>query len=367
MRVSVREVPLKGGEFNRIILDIYHSKNQRERKATKLQVYAKPTKPIQREHNSEVRKLAEKLRAKTLLAIQEGYYGVKANHKKYTDFVDYFQTLTKNRKQTGKNYNHWYSTEKHLMGFVKESNCRPSFHQINKEWLEQFVVYLQKNVGVNTSASYFNILRHSVHEARRDKLILEDPLRYVHSPKTIEAQREYLTVEELELLAQTECKDELYKRVFLFGCLTGLRISDMIKLKWSEVRENEALGWHIVYTQKKTQKNETLQINEQARSFLGKAGKPDELVFKGLKYSDTNNRMLKHWALDAGIRKNVTFHIARHTYATLQLANGTDIYVLSKLLGHSKVSTTQIYGKVIDATKRKAVDNLPKLNVSFDV
>lgn len=367
MQVTLREVPLKGGEFNRIILDVYHSSNQRERKATKLKVYAKPTKPFHREHNAEVKKLAERLRAKTLLAMQEGYYGVKSNHKKYTDFVQYYQELTQKREVSGKNFSHWHSTEKHLLGFVKQTKCRPSFHQITKEWLEKFLDYLQKNVGVNSSVSYFNILRHAIHEAKRDKLIFDDPLHNLKSPKNIESQREYLTEEELELLAKTDCKDELYKRVFLFGCLTGLRISDMIKLKWSEIRNSEALGYHIVYTQKKTQHNETLLINEQARQFLGEAGKPDELVFRGLKYSDTHNRMLKHWALDAGVRKSVTFHIARHTYATLQLANGTDIYVLSKLLGHSKVGTTQIYGKIIDPTKRKAVDNLPRLNVTFNV
>lgn len=367
MRVSLREVPLKGGEFNRIILDAYYSSNQRERKVTKLKVYAKPTKPFHREHNNEVRRLAEQLRAKMLLSIQKGYYGIKSDHKRYTDFVHYFQELTNRREESGKNFSHWHSTEKHLQGFVKETKCRPSFQQITKEWLEKFIVYLQDNVGTNTVAAYFNILRHSIHEAKRDKLILEDPLRYVHTPKTIDSHREYLTLEELILLAKTDCKKELYKRVFFFGCLTGLRISDMIKLKWSEVRNSSALGHHIVYSQKKTQKNETLQINEQARSFLGEEGQPDELVFKGLKYSDTNNRMLKNWALNAGVSKPVTFHIARHTYATLQLTNGTDIYVLSKLMGHNKVETTKIYGKIIDETKRKAVDNLPKLDVSFSI
>jgi len=75
--------------------------------------------------------------------------------------------------------------------------------------------------------------------------------------------------------------------------------------------------------------------------------------------------MLKHWALDAGIRKKVTFHIARHTFATLQLSNGTDLYTVCKLLGHSKVATTQIYAKIIDETKRKAVDSFPAINISF--
>ena len=65
-------------------------------------------------------------------------------------------------------------------------------------------------------------------------------------------------------------------------------------------------------------------------------------VFKGLTRSMTHHP-LKQWIAEAGIIKHITFHCFRHTYATLQLANGTDIYTVSKMLGHTNVKTTQIY------------------------
>ena len=70
---------------------------------------------------------------------------------------------------------------------------------------------------------------------------------------------------------------------------------------------------------------------------------------------------MKKWIAKAGIHKNITFHCFRHTFATLQLANGTDIYTVSKMLGHTNVNTTQIYAKVIDKNKIKAAEVI-KLN-----
>lgn len=367
MRVSLRQKPFENGKKLRFILDIYLSSKERYKETLKLWTYAEPKDKLERTHNKNVKELAEKVCAERRLEVHNGLYGVKTNKNKYTDFVHYFEMLTRKREETGVNFNHWFCTYKHLKEYSIYTKNRPAFSQISQKWLEDFKAYLLSKISVNSSASYFNVLRHGIYEATRDKLITNDPLRYVQSPKTVESIRDYLTLDELNMLAQTNCKDDLYKRAFLFSCLTGLRISDMIKLKWSEIKETEEIGYHIVYTQKKTQKNELLQINQQAMDLLGQRQEDERKVFEGLIYSDAKNRMLKIWALDAGVRKNVTFHIARHTFATLQLTMGTDIYTVSKLLGHRKVSTTQIYGKIIDETKRKAVDNLPKLNIAFNV
>ncbi len=69
------------------------------------------------------------------------------------------------------------------------------------------------------------------------------------------------------------------------------------------------------------------------------------------------------WIMKAGITKHITFHCARHTYATLLLTYGVDIFTLSKLLGHKNIKNTQIYAKIIDRKKREAVDKLPQIKI----
>ena len=70
---------------------------------------------------------------------------------------------------------------------------------------------------------------------------------------------------------------------------------------------------------------------------------------------------LKKWAFTAGITKNITFHTGRHTFATMMLSLGADIYTVSKLLGHKELATTQIYAKVLDKRKQDAVSLIPNL------
>jgi site-specific recombinase XerD len=101
-----------------------------------------------------------------------------------------------------------------------------------------------------------------------------------------------------------------------------------------------------------------LPISEQAFKLLGERKEPTERVFEGLIYSTNLNKHLKRWILRAGITKDITFHCFRHTFATLQLSHGTDIYTVSKMLGHKDLKTTQIYAKIIDDTKRKAADKI---------
>lgn len=148
------------------------------------------------------------------------------------------------------------------------------------------------------------------------------------------------------------------KRAALFSILTGLRISDILKLDWSELQHSKANGYYIQFRQEKTEGEEVLPISEQAYNLLGERGKPADRVFAGLKYSAYENKYLHQWIKDAGINKKITFHSFRHTFACLQLASGTDIYTVSKMLGHRELKTTQIYAKVIDQTKRTAADKI---------
>jgi integrase len=130
------------------------------------------------------------------------------------------------------------------------------------------------------------------------------------------------------------------------------------KLKWSEIQHSNEMGYYIRFTQKKTLGVETLPISDQAVDLLDERQGKDERVFKGLEYSAWYNLKLQQWVMRAGVSKTITFHCARHTYATLQLTLGTDIYTVSKLLGHRELKTTQIYAKIIDEKKKEAANRI---------
>src|SRR5690606_34412809 len=114
----------------------------------------------------------------------------------------------------------------------------------------------------------------------------------------------------------------------------GLRFSDIQKLTWSEIHHSTENGYYIRFRQKKTEGQETLPISDEAAQLCGTRLSANEPVFFDLTYSDSNNQKLREWMIRSGIEKHITFHSARHTYATLQLTLGTDIYTVSKLLGH---------------------------------
>jgi site-specific recombinase XerD len=96
-----------------------------------------------------------------------------------------------------------------------------------------------------------------------------------------------------------------------------------------------------------------MPISDEAYEILGERKNDNDKVFAGLKKWDVD-RVLPVWVAKAGITKHITFHCFRHTYATLQIFSGTDIFTLSKMLGHKSVKTTQIYTKIVDEKKREA-------------
>lgn len=171
------------------------------------------------------------------------------------------------------------------------------------------------------------------------------------------ARREYLSLEELNILAKTPC-DDILKRAALFSALTGMRHSDIQKLKWSEVEEYNG-GYRLNFTQQKTKGVEYMPISPQAYKLCGERKKDGELlVFAGLPDPSWISRPLERWVKASGITKHITFHGFRHTYATLQLAAGTDLYTISKMLTHSNVGTTQVYADVVNDLKRKASEQI---------
>ncbi len=167
----------------------------------------------------------------------------------------------------------------------------------------------------------------------------------------------------MQALASTNCKYEVLKKAFIFSCLCGLRWSDINKLVWSEVRDEDDDVSKLNFIQKKIDGVEYLYISKQARRLLDKRQHQSERVFKGLKYGAVYNSEIVRWCNRAGISKHITFHSARHTNAVQLLENGADIYTVSKLLGHREIRTTAIYAKIVDKKMKEAANLIPEIQL----
>lgn len=195
-------------------------------------------------------------------------------------------------------------------------------------------------------------------QAYKDGYLQTDLNAKIEPVKQADTRREVLTIEELNSLVKTECKNPLLKRAALFSALTGLRHSDVIKLVWDEIEYINNEGYILKITTQKTKSVENIPISEQAFNLLGERKEPTKKVFEGLKYSAYENKLLYQWIEAAGITKDIKFHCFRHTYAVLQLSKGTQITTLQKLLTHKDLKTTMIYAKVLDQTKREATEKI---------
>lgn len=287
---------------------------------------------------------------------------LKLKERGEQNFVLYFKQLANVRKAS--NFDNWFSAYNYLETFTKGAL---KFADLDKKFCNDFKEYLlttksikssKTTLSQNSAVSYFNKVKASLKQAYKDGYLQNDLNAKIEPIKPAETQRNFITIEELNKLAKTNCNNPLIKRAALFSSLTGLRHSDIIKLIWGELEDIEGQGYFIHFKQQKTKGIEVLPISKQAYGLLGDPKQPIDKVFEGLTYSAYENKHLYQWLGAAGITKVITFHCFRHTYATLQLSKGTDIYTVSKMLGHRELKTTQIYAKIIDQTKREAADKI---------
>jgi len=373
-KVKLRQKPISGNRQS-LYLDFYpaipHPDTGAPTRREFLGLYLndKANKSIDKQHNKETLQLAEQIRQKreNHLNKPEIYTGYELEQKRIKElgeqnFVTYFKTLADKRKAS--NHDNWVSAFNYLVTFTK-GNLK--FTDLNEKFCTEFKEYLlstkskrsdKTTLSQNSAVSYFNKVKAALKQAYKDGILQTDLNTKISPIKAAETRREYLTIEELNKLVKTPCNNDLLKRAALFSAVTGLRFSDIQKMVWGELEYIEGQGYFLNFSQKKTNGIEYYPVSEQAVSLLNEKGEPTAKVFEGLEYSAYHNKHLFQWIGAAGITKDITFHCFRHTFATLQLFNGTDIYTVSKMLGHKDLKTTQIYAKIVDDTKRKAADKI---------
>lgn len=247
--------------------------------------------------------------------------------------------------------------------------------EIDRNWLEKYRKYLTDTLHnkINTVHGDLRIIRKYIKIAFEEGLIRKYPF-HKFKMNLEQVSKEYLTFEEIEKLqkkyedgdflrmissdkrGKSYCVGKKYQDVlqhFLISCYTGLRHSDIAKLRYGHIRENK-----IVIQMEKgeigKQKTVRIPLTKYSRSVLELEGKSDENdpVYSGMIRSRSNtNSWLKTIMKEAGIKKYLTFHCARHTFAINSILLGIPIEVVSELLGHSDLRTTQIYAKIVDEKK----------------
>ena len=372
--IRIRQKELANGNIS-LYLDIYIGG---KRKYEFLKLYLIPEKTREdKEKNRQTMQLANSIKSKRIVEYQNGEFGFKSNYKLDALFFDYYRAMCEKRHgnpESRGNWGNWYSCLHHLMKY--EKNERITFADITPEWGQGFRDYLDneavawshdyrkrikdKPLARNSKLSYFNKLRACLNQAFEDRIIPINPCRGVERFRPEEGTRMYLTIDEVRLLAQTECEYPRIKDAFLFSCMTGLRRSDILRLKWGDIHKQGDFT-RIIFRQKKTEGQEYLDITPQAAQLMGDPKGINDPIFEDIHSPSCTNKAVQEWVLNAGIHKKISFHCARHTFATMMLDLGTDIYTVSKLLGHRDLSTTQIYVKVLDKNKQKAVSNIPDI------
>jgi integrase len=283
--------------------------------------------------------------------------------------MDFKLLKNKNFHEYFKKYINTYNKEdlrvmKALANKLEEfSSGELYFKEIDENFCIKFKNYLSENMKGETPQTYFARFKKVITAATREGYFKTSPVQFIkNTSKNETIKKEVLTIEEIMMLYNTSCGNEMVKRAFLFSCNTGIRIGDLRELKWKNLRNNT-----LFFSQSKTQESSktsgkmSMELNINAQNQLPlKEG--NEFIFC-LPSTNGVNKVLKNWAIKAGIEKHLTFHCSRHTFGTLLALYETDIYTIANLLGHSSLKHTTKYVRVSEELKKKAVNSIPKIEL----
>lgn len=359
-KVTVRQRAIRNEKIS-LYLDYYPAIRHPEtmimsrREYLGIYIYAHPKNEMEREFNNDMLNKAEAIRCIRVQSLINEEFGFLDKHKMKADFLAYFAKMMRTKDQK------WKVVYAHFSNFV-QGKC--TFGEVNVDLCKRFRAYLlnakqlkhtEHKVSLNSAAGYYSTFRGLLKIAYRDKLLRENINDFLEKIEYEDVKKEYLTLDEVKQLATTPCDIPVLKAASLFSCLTGLRISDIMNLQWSDFGIAPDQGYCIRIRTQKTKTEATLPISHEAFELCGEVGTGK--VFKGLSRSMINYP-LKNWLKKAKIQKHITFHCFRHSYATLQIAAGTDIYTVSKMLTHRNVSTTQIYAELVSEKKRASANKI---------
>jgi integrase len=369
-KVTLRKKPIKGGKLS-LYLDYYPPIINKDGKETrreflKMHIFENPANSEQKSHNKTTLSIAEKIRDSRNLSIYNKEYGFKDNVVLNIDFIKYYEELVERKSNTASKKSHqaWEASFIHYRNYAKNIYTR----SLNKRHVEGFKHYLQTIVSKKTGhglssstvATYFKHFLNVLNQAYEEDILKDDLTKGIKNVKAESKLREYLTKEELTQLWKTPIENKTVKHICFFCTYTGFRFGEASKLKWEDISKENS-GHHVVKVyHTKGKKYTSNPISKEAYHLLIKEKAEKEGKIFDITY-DVAIRAVKEWVEAAKIHKNITLHNFRHTYAVLQIDSGTDVFTVSKMLGHKNIATTMIYAKVTDKAKTNTLDKI-KIN-----
>jgi site-specific recombinase XerD len=285
--------------------------------------------------------------------------------KVFKDQNEDFERMVSKGKRSQNTYNKYKTVYNHLNEFIKERYHREdlAFRELTSDFIREFDFFLRidKECTHNTVWVYTMPVMALADLAIKKGLIRQNPFEdYEISME--ETDRSYLlkeNVEKLMLLKPSKDKYEFVKDIFIFSCFTGLSYIDIQKLKWSNIQSFFDGHQWIISRRKKSDVASNVRLLEIPKRIIEK--------YRGVTRSDyvfpvpsnaTCNSHVKKMIEEAEIvtEQKVTFHTARHTFATMFLTEGVPLESLSKMMGHKNISTTQIYAKITSQKISKDMD-----------
>jgi len=275
---------------------------------------------------------------------------------------------------------------------LKKYKTKLSIHDITKSFLEDYKTHILSTLKQSNNSGFhaMTFLRKYCKKLFKDGKIGKYPFDEFVVGKPFEVDPEFLEPEELNKLHDLYLSKELLTiikkpkskyakyesfpigqkyqevlRYYLAACYCGLRHSDIKTLKMSELR-----GGYVVKEMKKgrlkRKKTVRIPLNNRLKSLID-MGKKNGLAFETPVFENSQtNKHLKAIASFAGINKHLTFHSSRHTFAINSLILGISIEVISDILGHSELSTTQRYARIVDKQREQEMKKWNKLDDTLD-
>lgn len=353
MSITLRSKKLKDGRKS-LYLDSYQ---QGKRQFIFLDLYLTRDATA----NRAVMAIANKVRLQKELEQSSGRLGVSITNRQKVLVTDFTEQFIKNKEFSSQRL------YRHLIYHVKNfAGGNIMVQSINPMWCDDFKGYLLGKVRSSSAANYFGKLKALLKYAVRQQLIERNPCDGI-TIQSGEPLPRYLTLDEIRKLLATRCGNEQIRNAFFFGIMSGLRIGDLKALRWEDIQDNM-----VLIKQHKTQRMVSIPLSKGALELLQeqkvtpishwqRASKYDGHTVFMLPCTSVVQRTLKKWAKDAKIEKSISFHWTRHSFATLLLSQGVDPYVISSLMGHTKVGMTLRYAKLLNPRKAEVIAQFPSL------